>query len=139
MPNKTSYTYQIRIANRNNVQVEKTAPDGSSIGMPFGKFGYKGSRKKEIDLLVEQAATRAITAEGIKQLGEALFQALFDGGLQADFTSFYHNVVQQKEQLLRLELDSCNAVPNLPRMLVKSLKHLHEARYFVLGRAVIAD
>jgi hypothetical protein len=38
-------------------------------------------------------------------LGEILFDVLFDDGLRPDFVSFYHQVVQQEKQLLRVELD----------------------------------
>ncbi|MEM7118603.1 MAG: CHAT domain-containing protein [Chloroflexota bacterium] len=105
MAQKSYYTYRIRIANRSTVQIEKSNPAGDSLGMPSGKFGYKGRLKKEIDTLLERVQTREISGDEIKVLGEALFRTLFDDGLRADFVSFYHEVIQHQRELLRLELD----------------------------------
>ena len=39
------------------------------------------------------------------ELGEVLFEILFDDVLRQDFANFYHQVVQEEKQLLRVELD----------------------------------
>ena len=38
---KTYYTYRIRVANRENVQVEKTDPQRQSLGQPSRPFRYQ--------------------------------------------------------------------------------------------------
>lgn len=105
---KTYYTYRIRVANRETVQIEQTDPERKSLGQPSGKFRYQEkitvaepilvvARNNVENELNDSAQTRA--------LGEALFEILFDDVLRQDFVNFYYKVVQQEKQLLRVELD----------------------------------
>ncbi len=99
------YTYRVRVANPERVQVEKRNLQGDSLGEPNGAFGYKGPLRHKIDDLVRAAQSGALRGSRIKELGEALFQALFDDGLCHDFVAFYEQVVHVEDKLLRVELD----------------------------------
>lgn len=106
MSNASYYTYRIRIANQERVQVEKRDSSQNLLGEPGGKFGYNGDLRLTIDSLAEQAYQNDLWDDhSVKALGEALFMALFDDGLRQDFVAFYNQVVVHDEQLLRLELD----------------------------------
>jgi hypothetical protein len=103
---EAGYTYRIRIANRERVQVDKLNPNKQSLGQPDGLFGYHGALRQEIDNLVNQSHAGSLQENGVvKALGEALFNALFDAGLRQDFVSTYNQVVHDEHKLLRIELD----------------------------------
>ncbi|MBK8987471.1 MAG: CHAT domain-containing protein [Chloroflexi bacterium] len=100
------YTYRIRLNTDNFVRVEKRSPAGAVLGEPSGQFRYTGDLKATIDRLTQKAyANELKDDEPIKQLGEALFEALFDDVLRNDFVSLYNTAVHQESSLLRLELD----------------------------------
>jgi len=98
------YTYRVRIRNRNNVQVEKRDTSDKLLGEPTGKFSCKGKKKSRMQSLHEMAIQNNLTEDGVKELGETLFNAMFDKGLRQDFFRLYEKVIQQKA-ILRLELD----------------------------------
>ncbi len=106
--NKSYYTYRIRVANNERVQVEKSDAQHQSLGEPSGIFQYQEkiaeaqpileiARNNIENELNDSAKTRA--------LGETLFEILFDDVLRQDFVNFYFQVVQQDKQILRVELD----------------------------------
>ena len=102
---KTYYTYRIRVANRNWVQVEKWDNKREHLGQPHGVFRYQ-EKIDEITPLLEIARKNNLNdSSKVRALGEVLFDILFDEGLRYDFITFYERVVQDKEQLLRVELD----------------------------------
>jgi hypothetical protein len=99
------YTYRIQLTNYDRVQIEKSDAQGRSLGKPSGVFRY---REELLDLapLLQLVKDGAVNDSGQMRLfGELLFDVLFDDGLRPDFVSFYHQVVQQEQQLLRVELD----------------------------------
>ncbi|BAZ13842.1 hypothetical protein NIES4071_56820 [Calothrix sp. NIES-4071] len=105
---KVYYTYHIRVANHSLVQVEKQDSQHQSLGQPSGKFRYqeKFSNNSEIAQLLNLANKDELNdSNKARLLGEALFDLLFDDVLRQDFVNFYYEVVQQKKQLLRVELD----------------------------------
>jgi hypothetical protein len=105
-PMSEYYTYRIRLANRDRVQVEKLNPQKQSVGQPSGAFGYKNGRKTEIDQWLTQAKTNQLNdSQTVRELGEALFEALFEPALRQDFIGFYDQVVHKENKLLRVELD----------------------------------
>jgi hypothetical protein len=105
-PMSEYYTYRIRLANRDRVQVEKLNPQKQSVGQPGGAFGYKNGRKTEIDQWLTQAKTNQLNdSQTVRELGEALFEALFEPALRQDFIGFYDQVVHKENKLLRVELD----------------------------------
>ncbi|MCL2934301.1 MAG: CHAT domain-containing protein [Trichodesmium sp. MAG_R03] len=102
---KNYYTYCIRVANYDRVQVEKRNPKYQDFGRPFGVFRYH-EKFQQIEPMLEMARDNSLNdTENARALGEVLFDVLFDDGLVHDFVGFYREVVQQKEQLLRVELD----------------------------------
>ncbi|MDF5713904.1 MAG: CHAT domain-containing protein [Rhizonema sp. NSF051] len=102
---KTYYTYRIRVANDEHVQVEKLNAQDKLLGEPFGIFRYK-EKSEEINSLVQIALSAELkNSKQARVFGEALFDALFDNTLRQDFVNFHFQVVQQERQLLRVELD----------------------------------
>ncbi|MFO7538508.1 MAG: CHAT domain-containing protein [Chloroflexota bacterium] len=100
------YTYRIRIAGRERVQVDKLNPKKQSLGQPSGTLGYQGDLKAEIDALVAQSHAGELQQSAtVRALGEALFNALFDPVLRQDFVGVYNQVVHGEKKLLRIELD----------------------------------
>ena len=102
---KTYYTYRIRVANDERVQVEKWNTQHQDLGQPSGIFRYRENLEKLTPLL-QLARENTLNDSGkARQLGETLFDILFDDRLLIDFVTFYNKVVQQEKQLLRVELD----------------------------------
>ena len=96
--------YRIHLKNHHHVEIEKYDERKKSLGRPSGKFCYQ-EKQQEIQGLLEVASNSKLTAEETCQLGEALFDSLFDSKLGQDFINFYFQFVQEKEQKLRIELD----------------------------------
>lgn len=102
---KTYYTYRIRLSNYDRVQIEKRDSQHQSLGEPSGTLRYQ-EKLSELTPLLQLVKDGAINdSSQTRLLGEILFDVLFDDGLRPDFVSFYHQVVQQEKQLLRVELD----------------------------------
>ncbi|MEC4819239.1 MAG: CHAT domain-containing protein [Scytonema sp. PMC 1069.18] len=100
------YTYRIRIANHDRTQVEKWDAQHQSLGQPSGKFRYQEKLTEGIQELLQIVRNGKLNdSNQSRLLGEALFDMLFDDVLRQDFVNFYYEVVQQKQQLLRVELD----------------------------------
>ncbi|BDA68824.1 hypothetical protein CAL7716_029900 [Calothrix sp. PCC 7716] len=103
---KVYYTYRIRVANDKHVQVEKWDSQHQSLGQPSGKFRYHDCLTPEIQQLLNLTCKNELNdSDKARLLGEALFNCLFDEVLRQDFVNFYYDIVQQKKQLLRIELD----------------------------------
>ena len=99
---RTYYTYRIRVANRERVQVEKLNLQRTSEGEPSGAFRYQ-SNKKKLEPLLQLACNGELNDTGKSRLlGETLFNILFDDVLRQDFVNFYYQVVQQQKQFLRV-------------------------------------
>lgn len=102
---KTYYTYRIRVANRDRVQVEKWDAQRQEKGQPSGALRYQ-EKLPEIAPLLEATKNNELNDPALaRSLGEALFDVLFDDVLRQDFVNFYYQIVQQEKQLLRVELD----------------------------------
>ncbi|NER05534.1 MAG: CHAT domain-containing protein, partial [Okeania sp. SIO3C4] len=101
---KSYYIYRICLKNNHHVEIEKYDDAKKSLGRPSGGFCYQ-EKQQEIQQLLEVASNHQLTEEQTCQLGEALFNSLFDSTLGQDFINFYFQVVQEKEQNLRIELD----------------------------------
>ncbi|CBN55057.1 MULTISPECIES: tetratricopeptide repeat protein [Kamptonema] len=102
---KTYYTYRLRVANRDRVQVEKWDAQHQDKGQPSGALRYQ-EKLPEIAPLLQAAKNNELNDSSlVRSLGEALFDVLFDDVLRQDFVNFYYQVVQQEKQLLRVELD----------------------------------
>lgn len=102
---KMYYTYRIRLSNYDRVQIEKRDSQHQSLGEPSGALRYQ-EKLAELTPLLQLVKDGAINdSSQTRLLGEILFDILFDDGLRPDFVSFYHQVVQQEKQILRVELD----------------------------------
>ena len=102
---RSYYTYRIRLSNYDRVQIEKRDSQQQSLGEPSGTLRYQ-EKLSELTPLLQLVKDGAINGSSqARLLGESLFDVLFDDGLRPDFVSFYHQVVQQEKQLLRVELD----------------------------------
>lgn len=102
---KSYYTYRIRIANFERVQVEKKDAQHQLLEEPSGVFRYKNNLE-EIHSQINTARNGEIkNSKQARQVGEVLFNTLFDDTLRQDFVNFHFQVVQQERQLLRVELD----------------------------------
>ena len=98
------YTYRICIANYDRVQVEQVDPDHlDRNARPDGAFRYQ-EQLPEIQRLTEIARNNTIHSEQSRELGEALFNALFGDALRQNFIDFYE-AARQQEKPLRIELD----------------------------------
>jgi len=105
---KTYYTYRIRIANNERVQVEKSNAQHQSLGEPSGVFRYQekiGEAQPILEIARNNVENELNDSAQTRALGEALFEILFDDVLRQDFVNFHYQVVQQEKQLLRVELD----------------------------------
>ena len=102
---KTYYTFRIRIANDERVQVEKWDDQGQSRGEPSSPFRYKDKLEQITSLLQPVLSEELNDSKQARALGEALFDAIFDEVLRQELVSFYQEAVRDKKQLLRIELD----------------------------------
>ena len=103
------YTYRIRVANRDRVQVEKRDVQHQDQGQPSGALRYQ-ERLLEIEPLLQAAKNNELNDSTLaRSLGEALFDVLFDDRLRQDFVNFYNEVVHQNGQVLRVELENRRA------------------------------
>lgn len=103
---KVYYTYRIRVTNESLVHVEKRDPTGLTLGEPTGKLHYNQTGRAGLDALLQAAHIGALNdASQTRQLGETLFNMMFDPILRQDFVNLYDQVVHKEDKLLRIELD----------------------------------
>ena len=104
MMSKKYYTYRICLNDFRVVKIERYDPQNQSLGIASGVFSYQ-EKWQEIQRLLEIAINYELSEEQTCQLGEALFNSLFDSRLCQNFLDFYYKFVQEEEQFLRIELD----------------------------------
>ena len=104
MMSKKYYTYRICLNDFRVVKIERYDPQNQSLGRASGVFSYQ-EKRQEIQRLLEIAINYELSEEQTCQLGEALFNSLFDSRLCQNFLDFYYKFVQEEEQFLRIELD----------------------------------
>ena len=102
---KAYWTYRICVANHERVQVQKCNDKHESLGEPSGIFRYQDKLAEITPMLATARNNELQNPSQTRALGEVLFEILFDDRLLLDFVDFYHRVVQQEKQLLRVELD----------------------------------
>ena len=101
---KHYYTYRIQVTNRQQVQVRKLDSAQNIQGEPSGNF--QKDKLDEINSLLKVISEGTFTnAKQSRQLGECLFNMLFDSTLRQDFFNTYQQVTRQDRELLRVELD----------------------------------
>ena len=102
---KAYWNYRICVANYERVQVQKWNDKHQSLGEPSGIFRYQDKLAEITPLLATARNNELQNPSQTRAIGEVLFEILFDDRLLQDFVNFYHLVVQQEKQLLRVELD----------------------------------
>ncbi|NJK66591.1 MAG: CHAT domain-containing protein [Microcoleus sp. SU_5_3] len=102
---KAYWTYRICVANHERVQVQKCNDKHKSLGEPSGIFRYQDKLAEITPMLATARNNELQNPSQTRAIGEVLFEILFDDRLLQDFVNFYHLVVQQNKQLLRVELD----------------------------------
>ena len=102
---KAYWTYRICVANHERVQVQKCNDKHESLGEPSGIFRYQDKLAEITPMLATARNNELQNPSQTRAIGEVLFEILFDDRLLQDFVDFYHLVVQQEKQLLRVELD----------------------------------
>jgi len=102
---KAYWTYRIRVANYERVQVQKWNDQHEPFGEPSGIFRYQDQLAEITPMLATARNDKLQSPSQTRAIGEVLFEILFDDRLLQDFVNFYHLVVQQEKQLLRVELD----------------------------------
>ena len=105
---KNYYTYRISVANHERVQVEKLNPKHRTLGKPSGRFRYQEkivSAQPILEIARNNIKNELNDRAKIRELGETLFEILFDNVLRQDFVNFYNQVVREENQFLRVELD----------------------------------
>ncbi len=101
---KTYYTYRISVKNRQTIEIDKYDPQNKFLGRASGEFGYE-ENKQQIQQLLQNALDNKLNEKKCRQLGEALFNSLFDSVLRQDFINFYYINVIREQQFVRIELD----------------------------------
>lgn len=107
-----TYVYRIRVDPTDDVLASLFDPHGMSRGTTAkGRFLWNEATQtyddiglKRIMELHEAIRNGNISAEGMEELGEQLFQALFNKEVYHNFYNHYNECIQ-KRQLLRVELD----------------------------------
>lgn len=102
------YSYRVSITDTTHTRIEKKAPDGSELGKRQGELRFTGEAQSRLIELQQMALDgrleTADDADVVRELGELLFNGLFDDRLSEDFFSFYYNQVRKDDALLRFEI-----------------------------------
>ncbi|NQE37809.1 CHAT domain-containing protein [Microcoleus asticus] len=102
---KAYWNYRISVANYEHVQVQKFNDKYQPFGEPSGRLRYQDKLAEITPMLATARNNELQNPSQTRAIGEVLFEILFDDRLLHDFVDFYHRVVQQEKQLLRVELD----------------------------------
>ena len=102
---KAYWNYRIFVANYERVQVQKYNNKHQSLGEPSGIFRYQDKLAEITPMLASARNNELQNPSQTRAIGEVLFEILFEDRMLQDFVDFYHLVVQQEKQLLRVELD----------------------------------
>jgi hypothetical protein len=103
---KAYYTYRIQVVSRERVRVTKLNSEQQVLAnVPPSDLRYQ-EKLDPLTGLVKKAQGNSLNSpDKVRELGEILFDVLFDNALCQDFVNFYYEVVQGKKQFLRIELD----------------------------------
>ncbi len=105
VPMERYYTYRIQILAGNQVRATIHDPNNTLLEEPQGSFSYKGALKKQVDTLHQLALAGQLQDGQPRELGQALFNVLFDDMLRYNFVKLYHDKIRNTDMLLRIELD----------------------------------
>ena len=102
---KPYYTYRILVSNYKRVQVERWNSLNQRLKQNDGEF-RQNKLTPEVEVLLQITRRDELNdSDKSRDLGEALFDVLFDDLLCRDFVEFYNWVLYQEKQLLRVELN----------------------------------
>ncbi len=96
------YFYQIIVPNENMVRVRKLTPQSTDPEQTTGKLNLTKINDKIREII---KAPANLEGQKITKVGEALFEALFDGQLREDFLAYYQEIVKKKQQILEVILE----------------------------------
>ncbi len=96
------YFYQIIVPNDNMVRVRKLTPQSTDPEQTTGKLNLTKINDKIREII---KAPANLEGQKITKVGEALFEALFDGQLREDFLAYYQEIVKKKQQILEVILE----------------------------------
>lgn len=102
--NASYYTFRIRIRDKKHVEGEVRDPKRELRSEPSGEFGYTPKIAGELQAAHVNASEGKLSGPDIEQLGEQLFDTLFEGEVREDFFRCYEDA-RQENALLRIELD----------------------------------
>jgi formylglycine-generating enzyme required for sulfatase activity len=99
------YVYRINVTNRQNVRVTIFGPDGQEQNsVPFGRFTFPRKRAARVQELQALAIEGKLEGSGVHELGETLFEVLFDNSCQL-LLAQYEKKAMGEGALFRIELD----------------------------------
>ncbi len=101
------YTCRVNITNRDKVRLEKlSGPNGVSIGERYGDFRYKerATQIQELCRTVRKTKSGKLQESVPQELGELLYESLFDEKLQRELYCLLLNIKEEKASL-RIELE----------------------------------
>ncbi len=102
--NASYYTFRIRIRDKKHVEGEARDPKRGLRGESYGDFKYTASVAKKLQEPLAKASEGELTGPDIVELGDQLFNILFEGDVRNDFFKCYEDA-RQENALLRVELD----------------------------------
>ena len=103
---KAYFTYRIQVVSRERVRVTKLNSEQQVLAnIPPSNLRYEEKLESLIGLVKKAQGNALNSSDKTRELGEALFDVLFDDAICQDFVNFYYDVVQGKKQFLRVELD----------------------------------
>ncbi len=102
MMTMNQYFYHIIVPNENTVRVRKSTPQLADKEQLTGKLNLAKINDKIREII---KAPANLKCGQITKVGEALFEALFDGQLREDFLAYYQEIVKKKQQRLAVILE----------------------------------
>lgn len=102
---KSYYTCRISVDDY-DVQIKKFDPQGKTLDKHSGRLNYN-LLTPEIKEIIDKIRNNNKLSDSShsRLIGETLFDVLFDPGLRDVFVKFYDEVVHQKGQFMRVELE----------------------------------
>ncbi|MCB8924022.1 MAG: CHAT domain-containing protein [Ardenticatenaceae bacterium] len=99
------YIFRITINSKKRLSINIEEPTGSrQFSVDFGYNDELVNRITQFQLKARQKHPVDLSSDDIRELGEHLFEAIFDKQLQAEFEHLYKKVLAD-DDLLRIELD----------------------------------
>jgi hypothetical protein len=106
-PSKTGYRYHVRFLEPGLVRVESYADDGRMLGELTGRSSLAGDIRpgNRLDTMIEAAQNGRLTGPSLRELGEMLFDAVFQEPVRGHFLNLLAEARQSPQAVLRLLFD----------------------------------